>query len=305
MIDHLNAESVITRHASSTTPVVARLQTLWAAARETVLAELPKAPGLPSDHDTYLQTIDEIYKLDAYHSLSIEGYRVTPEIVQRVAGGAWDPEVEHSDKNDQTALAARGYWFTFQCVRETVKRIVLAKANSQVVRTTHREWYRALFSPYVFAGLLHTSMLAGYRNAPVYIRGSWHVPPRWELIPDAMPALFDLIENEPAPAVRAVLGHWLFGYIHPFPDGNGRLARFLMNTLLATGGYPWTTIRVDDRSEYLRTLETASGQSDVRPFARFVASQMRRSPGRRTQRPDKPRAKRRHRSRSASLRSRR
>jgi len=40
--------------------------------------------------------------------------------------------------------------------------------------------------------------------------------------------------------VRAVLGHWLFGYIHPYPDGNGRMARFLMNVVLASGGYSWT-----------------------------------------------------------------
>jgi len=48
-----------------------------------------------------------------------------------------------------------------------------------------------------------------------------------------MPALFDLLEHEPEPGARAVLGHWLFGYIHPYPDGNGRMARFLMNAMLA------------------------------------------------------------------------
>ena len=90
-----------------------------------------------------------------------------------------------------------------------------------------------------------------------------------------MPALFDLIEEEPEPGVRAILGHWLFGYIHPFPDGNGRIARFLMNTLLAGGGYPWTIIRVDDREEYLSALETASVESRLEPFAKFVVAQMR------------------------------
>lgn len=103
------------------------------------------------------------------------------------------------------------------------------------------------------------------------------MPPRWDLLAGAMPALFDLIEAEPEPAVRAVLGHWLFGYVHPFPDGNGRVARFLMNALLATGGYPWTVIRVDDRTEYLGALETASAESDVTPFAKFVVKQMHRT----------------------------
>ncbi|MEO6775065.1 MAG: Fic family protein [Kofleriaceae bacterium] len=275
--DPLDADCVTSPPAPATPPIVARLHLLWAAARETVLAELPKAKGLPEDHDAYLQTIDDAYKTDAYHSLSIEGYQVTPELIERVAAAAWDPEQVPSDRDNHNALAARGYWLAFQRVREAVRRILLSETGRQVVRTAHRDWYRAMFGAHVAAGVHSASMLAGYRTTPVYLRGSWHVPPRWELLADAMPALFDLIENEPEPAVRAVLGHWLFGYVHPFPDGNGRIARFLMNTLFAEGGYPWTVIRVDDRAAYLRTLETASAQGDVRPFAKFVASQMRRT----------------------------
>jgi hypothetical protein len=45
--------------------------------------------------------------------------------------------------------------------------------------------------------------------------------------------------------------------------------------LLASGGYPWTVIRVDDRAEYLSALDHASIESDVRPFANFIAGQVR------------------------------
>ena len=90
-----------------------------------------------------------------------------------------------------------------------------------------------------------------------------------------MPALFDLIDAEPEPSVRAVLGHWLFGYIHPYPDGNGRMARFLMNVLLASGGYHWTVVRVEDRTEYLKALDRASIDVDARPFASFIAERVR------------------------------
>lgn len=38
------------------------------------------------------------------------------------------------------------------------------------------------------------------------------------------------------------------GYVHPYPDGNGRMARFLMNAMLAAGSYPWTVVRVEDRT---------------------------------------------------------
>jgi fido (protein-threonine AMPylation protein) len=260
----------------TTSPIVTRLRTLWASARDTILEELPKPP-VPSDHDAYLRIVDGLYELDAYHSLSIEGYQVTPDLIDRVATGIWDPERESSDHQGADALAARGYWLAFQRVRETVRRVLVSGGDVQIVRSAHRDWYRELFAPHVAAGLLTPSMLAGYRNQPVFLRGSRHVPPRSELVREAMPALFDLIESEPAPAVRAVLGHWLIGYVHPFPDGNGRIARFVMNALLASGGYPWTVIRVDDRSQYLAALEAASVANDLRPFATFVADQMRRS----------------------------
>ena len=90
-----------------------------------------------------------------------------------------------------------------------------------------------------------------------------------------MPALFDLLEHEPEPGVRAVLGHWLFGYVHPYPDGNGRMARFLMNTMLASGGYPWTVVRVEDRNAYLGALDRASIDMDIAPFAGFIAERVR------------------------------
>jgi Fic family protein len=91
---------------------------------------------------------------------------------------------------------------------------------------------------------------------------------------DAMPTLFDLFSQEKEPSVRAVLGHWFFGYIHPYPDGNGRMARFLMNVMLASGGYPWTVIRVEDRNAYLAALEAASVDANIEPFAQFIAERV-------------------------------
>ena len=74
--------------------------------------------------------------------------------------------------------------------------------------------------------------------------------------------------------MRAVLGHWLFGYIHPYPDGNGRIARFLMNVMLASGGYPWTIVRVEDRDEYLAALDRASIDANIIPFSKFLAERV-------------------------------
>lgn len=255
-------------------PFLERLRTLWSMSRESVIREFPAAVA-EIDIDASLSEMDELYKLDAYHSLSIEGYVVTSDLIERVATGAWDPQKHEVDRENKNALAARGYWQAFQGVREVIAEL-LRGGEIKILRSAHRDWYRSLFAPNVAVGLLKASELAGYRSGPVFLRGSRHIPPRSDVARAAMPVLFDLLEEETSPAVRAVLGHWLFGYVHPFPDGNGRVARFLMNALLVHGGYPWTVIRVEDRSEYLRALESASVDGDVRPFASFVARQVRR-----------------------------
>jgi Fic family protein len=221
--------------------------------------------------------MDEMYKSDAYHSLSIEGYRVTPGLIERVRAGAWNSRADEADRKNRDALAARGYWQSFRKVSQAVEKIIAGTGAGALVRTAHRDWYREMFQPSVAAGLIGAAALAGYRRHPVYLRGSRHVPPRWEGLADAMNAYFDLLAAEPESSVRAVLGHWLFGYIHPYPDGNGRMARFLMKAMLASGGYPWTVIRVDDRDAYMAALESASVDTDIGPFAAFIAARVRRA----------------------------
>jgi len=85
-----------------------------------------------------------------------------------------------------------------------------------------------------------------------------------------MPAFFDLLREEPEPSVRVVLGHFVFVYIHPYMDGNGRMGRFLMNIMLAAGGYPWTVIPFEKRDDYMAKLEKGSVEQDIAPFAFFI-----------------------------------
>ena len=86
-----------------------------------------------------------------------------------------------------------------------------------------------------------------------------------------------MLHEEPEPAVRVVLGHFVFVYIHPYMDGNGRIGRFLMNAMLAAGGYPWTVIPVEKRDEYMSALETASVNQEIEPFTSFLGGLVYRS----------------------------
>ena len=218
---------------------------------------------------------------DAYHSLSIEGYRVTAELIEKVRGGNWNPDDNASDQATRDAMAARGYYETHNVVKEDLVRIVKGENSGTVFRHSLSRWFQALFSPSVQAGILKPADLAGYRNDQVFIRGAQHVPPSKEAVRECMPVLFELLETEPDPAVRAVLGHFVFVYIHPYMDGNGRIARFLMNLMLASAGHIWTVIPVDQRTQYMNALEQASSSGDIGPFAALITrftNEQRRTP---------------------------
>ncbi|MCF0038687.1 Fic family protein [Dyadobacter fanqingshengii] len=171
---------------------------------------------------------------DAYHSISIERYRVTPELIAKVSSGEWNANEKHRKQRD--AMAARRYYQAFQSVTESIKAILRGEDAGMLADKDHSKWYREMFDPSVAAGILTGADLAGYRNHQVYIGNSKHVPLNVDAMRDAMPILFELLQEEPEASVRAVLGHFIFVFIHPYMDGNGRMARFLMNAMLASGG---------------------------------------------------------------------
>lgn len=269
--DPFDDRPALTLPARVTSPYVNRIRLLWQKMREPVIRRFPEAPGLPRNAEPYMKRVKEAYVTDAYHSLSIEGYRVSPELIERVRTGAWNPETNVDDRQHRNAMAARGYWQAYLAVQKSVGRVLHGENPGLVADEDHGTWYREMFAPSVTAGLLRATDLAGYRNGPVYIRRSMHVPLNREAVRDAMPAFFDLLRGETDAAVRVVLGHFVFVYIHPYMDGNGRIGRFLMNLMLASGGYPWTVIPLGGREIYMAALENASVREDIAPFTDFLA----------------------------------
>jgi len=267
----------ITFSSREISPYVNRIKIMWSQMRQTVIDNFSHT-GIPiTDVEAYLKEVEDNYTSDAYHSLSIEGYRVTPDLIEHVRSGDWNPDRHGKDKEQKDAMAARGYYQAFQVVKESIKSILKGQNSGEVVDGDHGTWYRELFAPSVTAGILKASDLAGYRNGPVYIKGSLHTPPNHEAVLDAMPILFNLLKEETELSVRIVLGHFILVYIHPYFDGNGRIARFLMNAMMASGGFPWTIIPFEKRDEYMTSLEKASAGNDITDFAKFIALQLKQS----------------------------
>ena len=269
--DPFGTKTLVDLSSRERSPYVNRIKLMWHSMREAVLKYFPKAPGIPEDHAKYMKMVEDVYITDAYHSLSIEKYTVSPELIERVKSGNWNVKKNREDIQQRDAMAARGYWQATQEVRKSIKKILNGKNSGKVTDIDHGDWYRALFAPSVIAGLLKPSDLAGYRNGQVYISQSKHVPLNVDAVRDVMPLLFELLCKEEEASVRAVLGHFIFVYIHPYMDGNGRMGRFLLNVMLASGGYPWTVIPVGDRKEYMAALEKASVESDIEPFTKFLS----------------------------------
>lgn len=257
-------------------PYVHRIRLMWTKMRADIVGSLPNPPVRRNDIDAYLHAVDDIYVTDAYHSLSIEGYRVTRELIERVRSGNWNPDASEADRQQRDAMAARGYHLCFQAVRKSVERVLKGENPGEVVDDDHGGWYRQMFGPSVEAGLVEAASLAGYRSGQVYIRGSQHRPLNVEAVRDTMPVFFELLAEETDAAVRIVLGHFIFVYIHPYMDGNGRMGRFLMNVMMAAGGYDWTVIPVGKRADYMRALEAASVRQDIVPFTEFLAECIRK-----------------------------
>jgi len=259
-------------------PYALRLQAMWKQYRLKVMEVLEEYDLVKQERQTLLAQMDEKYQADAYHSLSIEGYKVTLNLIDKVSNGEWNPEKNNQDNETRNALAAKGYYLVFEAVKETIANIITEKKSmSHSLSIEHHVWYQKLFEPSIVSGLLEAHHLAGYRNHQVYLQGSKHVPFPKEAIVDAMEVYFELLEEEENPLVQAILGHHMFGFIHPYMDGNGRMARFIMNALLVSAGYSWVIIKVEDRHEYMQCLEEASVDGEIDRFARFVLDEIKKS----------------------------
>ena len=118
-----------------------------------------------------------------------------------------------------------------------------------------------------------------YKTAPNNVKtssgGIYHfLPP--EQVKPAMTDLIDRLRSQEASGEHAIIIaanlHYEFVRIHPFDDGNGRMARLLMNLILMKHGYPIAMVRRETREEYLDRLERADRTEDRAQFIQFIAS---------------------------------
>ena len=124
-----------------------------------------------------------------------------------------------------------------------------------------------------------TIAVGDYKTTPNNVRTStgetyYFTPP--DQVKPAMGDLIDWYRNKERegehPIIIAATFHYRFVRIHPFDDGNGRMARLLMNMILIKHGYTVSLIRHEDRDEYLGQLEQADKTEDLTEFINYIAN---------------------------------
>ena len=139
--------------------------------------------------------------------------------------------------------------------------------HSEIMETNIRELHR------LFYYRIDASRAGKYRKKKVIITGTDFTPPAPKRIPDLMASFVDGIPDDRSqhhPVEFAAILHGKLVTVHPFIDGNGRVARLLMNLALLQAGYPVTIIPPVLRREYLDTLNKIH-KGDLRPFNKFIA----------------------------------
>lgn len=147
----------------------------------------------------------------------------------------------------------------------------MAKANRPITVNTLLAIHESVVSGEEFAGM--------FRDGPVYIRGSQHVPPSAVKVQELIAETFETYVRDVAKEHAVVAGaklHFAIAHIHPFVDGNGRMARIVNNLHLISHGFPPVLIDpVDDKPTYFEALRAASlagepAKGDPTPFVDYM-----------------------------------
>lgn len=117
-----------------------------------------------------------------------------------------------------------------------------------------------------------------YKQAPNTISGSTHVPIHPMEVPAQMNELVGWFGGTELPLLwKAAVAHAWLTHIHPFDDGNGRMARLLANYTLGFGAFPPLIIKASsDRGRYIDALEHSDQAGDIIPLARVFVRALER-----------------------------
>jgi Fic family protein len=209
--------------------------------------------------------------MNSYYSNLIEGHDTRPRDIERALAGQLDQDRERRSLQLEAAAHVR---VQAEVDRMAAENRLPEPASSDFIRWLHREFYRGAPA--------EMRRIGSGSSAFIMQPGKWrtrtdhnvavgrHVPPSSERVDDFMrhfESRYRLAEMGKAARIMAIASaHHRFTYIHPFPDGNGRVSRLMSHAMALKAGIGahglWSVSRglargLDSRSEYKRMLDHA------------------------------------------------
>jgi Fic family protein len=191
-----------------------------------------------------------------YNSNSIEGVTLSRGETELAIRG-----MTVQGKSIADVLAAQNHPQAIQLVQDLI--LENKKLSERDILDIHKA---------IMSGIMSTA--GEYRRYDVHIVGASFAPPPPYQIQEEIKQLLEFVNENPAelrPVELAAHAHYYLAWIHPFDDGNGRMARLLMNLILLKNRYPFAIVRKVDRKKYLDTLDAVSSRGAFEPFLIYIA----------------------------------
>jgi Fic family protein len=209
--------------------------------------------------------------MNTYYSNLIEGHNTRPRDIVRALEGKFDADQERRNLQEEAAAHAR--------VQEQIDRMAAEgtlpePASADFIRWLHREFYKDLPREMLRvqgAGRDFVMVPGEWRSRPEHdVAVGRHLPPSSECVAafmDYFEMRYRLANLGMASRVAAMAAaHHRLNYIHPFPDGNGRVSRLMSHAMALKSGIGahglWSISRglargLKSRTEYRQMMDLA------------------------------------------------
>lgn len=188
-----------------------------------------------------------------YCSLSFDSDRIKKEDVLNVLNnnpGSIDPSIIQIINNQKNAF---------------LRVTQMVKDNITMTENNLKDLHQLMMEGFSDVGGL-------YRNVDISLSYSAHTPPSYIKVYDRMRKYFDHTLSEEKDNLFDYISyaHLQLAKIHPFLDGNGRLARLILNYHLMRNGFLPVLITKETRREYFEYLEEFKVNKNILPFVEYL-----------------------------------
>ncbi|HOC97424.1 MAG TPA: Fic family protein [Bacilli bacterium] len=183
-----------------------------------------------------------------YNSLTFERRAVTREDIKNILSG------NHAKYDEKLVTTAENHRKAFLFM------VDLAKKGESLTESKLKDCHSILMDEH--GGL--------YRTFNISIQGSQHTPPPHYKIYARMDEYFEVLKSADLPINKIAYSHLQLSKIHPFLDGNGRLARLVLNYYMLASGLAPIIIPSADKENYFQCLEDYKVKKTTLTFINYL-----------------------------------